>query len=428
MWVGLACYFSLKPLLQRGSEKLQLTVPSWNLIGFWSACGAAVLSKGPLGVVLPLAISFFAYGIICGWSTALKAMLRPSLGWIAFLALALPWYVLAALRGGDEFVGRQLIFENLQRFVGGEFVNQQPWYFYAPEFLFGTMPWSLIFLALISYWALRAHGVCRIYALHGRAALSGEMALVIWVLVGLLIFSIASGKRASYLLPLMPALAAWCAGGMSRCWSECSITRRLVWLKVSGYFAIAIIFVQIALLLGLSMALDAQIWSMIELSNYYQQLQPLILKSVKIGLLVTAATILLFKLKLLPLFSAVPIFLSFVVWFGFAVKGEFKGFRGMTQQVLDIVGNHKLAVVRSRADEYFDPILFLIDRPVQLISPDDTLTPESCTGYFLHHASFAVWKQCQCQEMLRLREWYLKQREAAGTVKSKKELVLTRCQ
>ena len=157
------------------------------------AAAAAVLTKGPVGLVLP------------GLVVAVEATLvrrRPRLllrlldgpGMAAAAVLCGGWYVLAWWSGGEEFLVRQLRHENLARFTGGEGSSHAHGFFYYLPVLVGRFfPWSVALPAVAwRFW---------------RRPERLDRGLLAWVGTVLLFYSLASGKRSPYLLPLYPALA-----------------------------------------------------------------------------------------------------------------------------------------------------------------------------------------------------------------------------
>ncbi len=164
---------------------------------FYASLGLAILAKGPLGFLLPVLVivAFLAErrDLQFIWQMKLVG------GSLVMVVIAASWYVLATAQGGGEFVSRQILDENIFRFFASEQggpSRDHSFYYYVPTLCAGMLPWSLFFPALI-YALYRSHG-------QGDAK---SRYLMIWCGVELLFFSLASGKRSNYILPLYPALA-----------------------------------------------------------------------------------------------------------------------------------------------------------------------------------------------------------------------------
>ncbi|RIL01797.1 MAG: hypothetical protein DCC75_13505, partial [Proteobacteria bacterium] len=101
-------------LLGRLEGQQPVTAPSLGQwVVFFSLCGFATLAKGPLGVVLPCLIAVVVLSFSLGFKTVIENCPKAIPGLLIFLSIAVPWYVLAAAKGQESFIGRQLVFENL---------------------------------------------------------------------------------------------------------------------------------------------------------------------------------------------------------------------------------------------------------------------------------------------------------------------------
>jgi 4-amino-4-deoxy-L-arabinose transferase-like glycosyltransferase len=156
--------------------------------------GLATVAKGPIGVVLPSIIFLVFLGVRRDFSFVKK--LRPISGSIVFLLVAGSWYSLAVWQGGMSFVGRQLIDETLLTAVGS-YGHYQPIYYFVVILLQQLAPWSFFLPVIAIYFYQYRH------RLHEKHLLFP----LLWLLLVLLFFSLARGKRAVYVLPLYPAVA-----------------------------------------------------------------------------------------------------------------------------------------------------------------------------------------------------------------------------
>ncbi len=207
----LSCYLQLR---EKGDPLPQLPSRVWLETAV--LCGFGILAKGPLGLALPVwviaAVLVVEHGV-----RALRLLIRWE--WVATLLVSMPWYLLATARGQDSFLSRQMVFENLQRFVGGEGITPKPPWFYLTQFWAHGAPWSVCF-ALVAFAIF-----VRRERVDGPRALLLRVNLI-WLLSMVLLFSLSTGKRRAYLLPTLPAMAIVVA-----------IYGELLWARVRSWSA-----------------------------------------------------------------------------------------------------------------------------------------------------------------------------------------------
>jgi 4-amino-4-deoxy-L-arabinose transferase-like glycosyltransferase len=187
-------YFFYRSQLHSQLSQEQSRIP----LSFFICAGLAVLAKGPLGIVLPALTVLSALFIASGMRAAISSvMLQP--GWMIAIGIPLIWYGCVALSGGSGIIERQIVFENIHRFFGGEGIKADPFWYYLPSYLSRGAPWSFIFIPLTGGWLLRK-----------RAHRAGKTVLlrqIIFALVVTVVFlSVSSGKRHAYLLPILPLM------------------------------------------------------------------------------------------------------------------------------------------------------------------------------------------------------------------------------
>jgi 4-amino-4-deoxy-L-arabinose transferase-like glycosyltransferase len=191
----------------------------WIRTGYLLA-GAAVLTKGPVGLVLPLLIAV-AGAAVTGDTRRARALVDP-MGVALATVPALGWYLLAWKAGGSDFLQRQILHENLQRFLGGDHdARAEPFYYYGITILGGFFPWTLLMpLATAAAWRRRGP--------HDRL-------LTAWIVTVFTFFSLAAGKRSAYLLPLFPPLALLAARAVVDVFASppAAVRRWLTWALAS---------------------------------------------------------------------------------------------------------------------------------------------------------------------------------------------------
>jgi 4-amino-4-deoxy-L-arabinose transferase-like glycosyltransferase len=162
---------------------------------FFVFSGCAVLSKGPLGFIIPFLVVFIFLGIRREWGFKLT---RYSLwGLILFLLISLPWYMLMISKYGTVFTSEFFVNDHLRRLIEAEHLAADTWYFYPGSMLMGMFPWSFYLLAA---------AVLFFKDLKGRKDPIYPF-LASWIIVVFLVFQPAHSKLASYIFPMFPALA-----------------------------------------------------------------------------------------------------------------------------------------------------------------------------------------------------------------------------
>jgi 4-amino-4-deoxy-L-arabinose transferase-like glycosyltransferase len=175
------------------------------LILAYASMGVAVLAKGPVGLVLPVAIIGIFLLARRDLGFVRKAM--PVVGVIVVLAVAAPWYVLISLRN-ESYLEYFLLQKNLGSFMSAESRHPEPIYHYIPALLGGFFPWSLFLpLALVRWFQRRKEAdPARLYTL-------------IWIGFIFFFFTLATSKLETYILPLFPAAALLVGDLWARVWN-----------------------------------------------------------------------------------------------------------------------------------------------------------------------------------------------------------------
>jgi len=167
--------------------------PGVALAFFFAGC--AILSKGPLGFLIPgLAIFLFL-----AVKRELKFLLSRHFFWgfLLMLAVCLPWYILMTQKYGNTFTYEFFYNDHIRRLLEAEHPVADTWHFYPLTMVWGIFPWSVY--AVIAVFLLLKDLYKRAEPLYVFCAA--------WILGTLLIFQPAHSKLSSYIFPLFPALA-----------------------------------------------------------------------------------------------------------------------------------------------------------------------------------------------------------------------------
>lgn len=183
---------------------------------FYLFIGLGFLSKGILALAIPLAI-MFVYNLC---TKTLKDLFKPINiipGAVIFFAMILPWHLLMYQEYGYQFIKEYFLIHHFGRFMGSEYIGRErPFLYFVPVFLVGFLPWTFMFIAFLcdgfkklsaKYKSIGGTIQEKLSAL--LEVNNNEQKLLlffsIYFIVVFLLFSIASTKLPTYILPAFPA-------------------------------------------------------------------------------------------------------------------------------------------------------------------------------------------------------------------------------
>ena len=185
-----------------GYAQAELKAKNRWYAAFYGLVALAVLTKGPIAILLPAAI-VGSFTIYLGNFRSILRELWLWRGVLIILGVALPWYILVTLADGEAFIDSFFGYHNFTRFTSVVHQHSGPWYFHILVILAGFFPWSAylpIALYQVKPWK-RAQWCSK-----SRSDQLGLYALI-WFAVILGFFTVSVTKYFSYTLPLMPAAA-----------------------------------------------------------------------------------------------------------------------------------------------------------------------------------------------------------------------------
>jgi 4-amino-4-deoxy-L-arabinose transferase-like glycosyltransferase len=165
----------------------------YYLLGY-AAAAVSTLMKGVVGCV-EVAVVILSYLIV---TKNLKKLLKMELilGPIVFLAVALPWYLLARSHAGSDYMYELVIHQNFVRFFNA-FNHKEPFYYFVVTLMTDFAPYSLFVPGAI------------VYAFIARKQMpEGKLSFFLtWFFAVLIFFSLSDSKRSPYIIPMYPAAA-----------------------------------------------------------------------------------------------------------------------------------------------------------------------------------------------------------------------------
>jgi len=199
---------------------------------FYLFSALAILAKGLIGVVFPVAI-ILLYVIFTRQWRLFKEM-RLITGVPLFLLVCAPWFILVSVKN-PEFAHFFFIHEHLERFLTKVHGRYQPPWFFIPVLLGCMFPWSL-FLPVT---------VLRLKREKTSSVSAPLKFLSLWVIVIFCFFSLSGSKLAPYILPVFPAVALLIGRMLSMAFEEGGSALRVnlrVTALITGIFGLGVIF------------------------------------------------------------------------------------------------------------------------------------------------------------------------------------------
>ena len=154
----------------------------------YACAGLAVLTKGPIGLLLP-GLVILVFLLVERDLSALRRLCIPT-GLLVFAAVCAPWEVYMYFAHGADFVNTFLGIHNVLRATVSEHAKWNVWYFYLGIYFLGMFPWSFALpLGLYRAWRVRP-------AMDVRTRF-----LLVWAIVVPVFFQLMATKYPTYSFP-----------------------------------------------------------------------------------------------------------------------------------------------------------------------------------------------------------------------------------
>jgi 4-amino-4-deoxy-L-arabinose transferase-like glycosyltransferase len=111
------------------------------LYAAFASIGLGVLTKGPVAILVPLATLFFYMLLKRDIKSFFKIVFNP-IGWLLFLSISMPWYILEYLDQGQKFIDGFFLKHNLERFSSSLEHHSGSYLYYIPVLLIGFLPFT----------------------------------------------------------------------------------------------------------------------------------------------------------------------------------------------------------------------------------------------------------------------------------------------
>lgn len=183
MFITLSLYTFYRMMIREGNRRD-------NAILFPVYVFLAVFTKGPVGILIPLAgtTAFLlltgrirSIGYYWGWRT-----------WLVLLTCCSIWFMAVYMEGGWEYLHNLLFHQTMDRAVHS-FHHEAPFYYYLISIWYSLLPWSLLLIGILAV-AIYRRKVCT------------ELQKFFLTIIGVsfLLLSLISSKIEVYMLPAFP--------------------------------------------------------------------------------------------------------------------------------------------------------------------------------------------------------------------------------
>ncbi|NMG34048.1 glycosyltransferase family 39 protein, partial [Azoarcus sp. TTM-91] len=169
--------------------------------------GLGVLTKGPIALIVPGAVTFLYCASKLEWKRWLRSVFDPQ-GWIILAVLVVPWYAAALIIHGQNFIDGFILKHNVERFTGTLEGHAGSLFYYVFAVPLLMLPWTGPLLASLRH-------------LRSDAGTGVRRFLWLWAGFVVVFFSLSGTKLPHYVLygstPLFLLIAAH-RDGLRRKW------------------------------------------------------------------------------------------------------------------------------------------------------------------------------------------------------------------
>ncbi len=164
-----------------------------DYLRFFLFAGLATLTKGPIGLLLPVLVVVPFVAVRRAWHRWREVPWAA--GFVLYALVGLSWYAVETWLHGRTFAATVLGYYSVGRFFGVVENQAGSWSYYIPIVLAGGIPWT-------AFWpAAAAHHFRR------RRLDDGSLFVLLWCAITFVFYSAAGTKLPNYMLPIYPVAA-----------------------------------------------------------------------------------------------------------------------------------------------------------------------------------------------------------------------------
>jgi 4-amino-4-deoxy-L-arabinose transferase-like glycosyltransferase len=174
------------------------------LVGFYVLMGLSALSKGPVPLLI-VGPTVVLYCLLSGdWRLLLRS--KVYVGWLLFLAVALPWYItLSLFNGRDEegktFFQRFILHDMFGRFGAGVHGDRANLGYFVEQIAYGMFPWAAMLPAALGF-AVKGSDIDE-----DQRRRRVILFVLLWGVTAYVSLSMSQTKFHHYIFPALPAYA-----------------------------------------------------------------------------------------------------------------------------------------------------------------------------------------------------------------------------
>lgn len=318
-----------------------------GILLFFIFSALAVLTKGPLGILIPGPAVFLFLTI----KKDLKFIGNKYFFWglCLFILISLPWYILESIKYGRSFTHEFFYNDHIRRFLEAEHIENDKWYFYPSTMIWGMFPWSVYVAVALFYFfkKFRSH--------------TGNLSVLLmcWMIVTFFTFQGAHSKLASYIFPLFPALAIMTGDFL---YEGARLKNKKLLYCISSITAVFLVFILVCV--GLSVTV---LFSYV--SHYISSRMPLYVLLALLSVLTALFLVFVIRRQFIKSIYALMCFLPVVISIVPLVKNDIEPFLSPKYSCEYLLKSYRVNNTILSSKFFVRAVKYYTDKDVAVINP-----------------------------------------------------------